>query len=377
MQKKNDNGYYDFPSNLERNPLNNNLNEFTVGEVNNHVSSIVEDLSDFTGKFPGSSNLRDLGNVTRFGNRFVKHSSPLNLAMYSLLDKDSNLISSMRFARREYGKFKRMFLQVAHDLGWEGPTKEHVDKIMADLNKDKINSMPYYFSDMVPQGSFNKTTHVVDDNTQEYFLLSKTFSLSTASRDAVQVYLNGQQLVHNKDYTFNSEGFCRVTATKAKGELLDIYEYETTNGSYVPPTPTKLGLYPSYHPELYIDNTTQSEGPELPSGEYKFYGTAGSNQKGAGKLGWFYPLFATQAEAQAKDTELGGSGVSHIHTFVGLNKTFYMPNTGSNHGTTDAERVINEWIEGTPIIQGHDGSKIVAFKDYRDVPFIRIRIKNF
>ena len=377
VAEKNDNGYYDFPSNLERNPLNNNLNEFTVGEVNNHVSSIVEDLSDFTGKFPGSSNLRDLGDVTRFGNRFVKHSSPLNLAMYSLLDKDSNLISSMRFARREYGKFKRMFLQVAHDLGWEGPTKEHVDKIMADLNKDKINSMPYYFSDMVPQGSFNKTTHIVDDNTQEYFLLSKTFSLSTASRDAVQVYLNGQQLVHNKDYTFNSEGFCRVTATKAKGELLDIYEYETTNGSYVPPTPTKLGLYPSYHPELYIDNTTQSEGPELPSGEYKFYGTAGSNQKGAGKLGWFYPLFATQAEAQAKDTELGGSGVSHIHTFVGLNKTFYMPNTGSNHGTTDAERVINEWIEGTPIIQGHDGSKIVAFKDYRDNLLLELELRIF
>ena len=174
---KNDNGFYEFPSNLERNPLNNNLNEFTVGEVNNHVSSIVEDLSDFTGKFPGSSNLRDLGDVTRFGNRFVKHSSPLNLAMYSLLDKDSNLISSMRFARREYSKFKRMFLQVAHDLGWEGPTKDHVDKIMADLNKDKINSMPNYFSDMIPQGSFNKTTHKVDDNTQEYFLLSKTFSI--------------------------------------------------------------------------------------------------------------------------------------------------------------------------------------------------------
>ena len=76
--------------------------------------------------------------------------------------------------------------------------------------------------------------------------------MSTASRDAVQVYLNGQQLVHNKDYTFNSEGFCRVTATKAKGELIDIYEYETTNGSYVPPTPTKLGLYPSYQPELYM-----------------------------------------------------------------------------------------------------------------------------
>ena len=375
--QKNDNGYYDFPSNLERNPLNNNLNEFTVGEVNNHVSSIVEDLPDFKGKFPGRSNLRDLGDVTKYGNRFVKHSSPLNLAMYSLLDKDSNLISALKYARREYGKFKRSFMQVAYDLGYEGPVKDHVDKIMAELNKDKINSMPFYFSDMVPQGSFTKTTHNVDDNTEEYFLLSKSFTLDTVSRDSVQVYLNGRQLTHNKDYTFNSEGFCRVTANKSNGDLLDIYEYETTNGSYVPPTPTKLGLYPSYEPEIYIDNTVQIEAPVSPSGAYKLYGVAGENQKGAGKLGWFWPLYATRAEAITKDIEQGGEGSAHTHTFKGLNRTFYMPNSSSNHGTTEPAENINEWVEGTPIIQGHDGSKTVAYKDFRDNLILELELRIF
>ena len=255
---KNDNGYYDFPSNLERNPLNNNIGEFTLGEVNNHVTSIVEDLTDFVGKFPGASNLRDLGNISKFGNRFIKHSSPLNLAMYSLLDKESNLLSAIRFAGTEYGKFKRSFLQIANNLGWQGPVKEHVDRILSELNKDKINSMPFYFSDMVPQGSVKRTTHEVSDITQEYFLLSKVFTLVTPNRDAVQVYLNGIQLTYGSDYTFNSEGFCRVTKTKTKGDLLDIYEYETTNGSYVPATPTKLGLYPAYVPSMYIDNTFQT-----------------------------------------------------------------------------------------------------------------------
>jgi hypothetical protein len=255
---KNDNGYYDFPSNLERNPLNNNIGEFTLGEVNSHVSSMVEDLPDFAGKFPGSSNLRDLGNVTQFGNKFIKHSSPLNLAMYSVLDQNSNLISSIRSARKEYGKFKRLFLQVANELGWEGPVKDHVDRILVEINKDKINSMPFYFSDMIPQGSVKKTTYTVDDSTQQYFSLTKVFSLNTPSRDSVQVYLNTVQLIHGKDYTFNSEGFCSVTATKVKGDLLDIYEYETTNGSYVPPTPTKLGLYPAFVPEIFIDDTYQT-----------------------------------------------------------------------------------------------------------------------
>ena len=36
---------------------------------------------------------------------------------------------------------------------------------------------------------------------------------------------------------------------------MTIYEYENTNGCYVPATPTKLGLYPAWEPTQYTDNT--------------------------------------------------------------------------------------------------------------------------
>ena len=88
-----------------------------------------------------------------------------------------------------------------------------------------------------------------------YFPLSSAFTLNVASRNAVQIYINGVQLVHNKDYTFNSEGYALITATKQQDDVVEIYEYETTNGSYIPPTPTKLGLYPAYEPVKYTDNT--------------------------------------------------------------------------------------------------------------------------
>ena len=132
--------------------------------------------------------------------------------------------------------------------------------------------MPFYFSDMVPtHGSAKKTTHEIESSTQIYFALSESFTLESSSRRAVQVYKNSKQLIHGKDYTFNSEGFCVVTASKAKGDLLDIYEYETTNGSYVAPTPSKLGLYPKYEPELFIDTTYQSIVPDG-LGPFKIYG---------------------------------------------------------------------------------------------------------
>ena len=53
----------------------------------------------------------------------------------------------------DYGKFKRLFLETADlQLGYDGPARLHVDKILENLTKDKTNVMSYYFSDMVPLG---------------------------------------------------------------------------------------------------------------------------------------------------------------------------------------------------------------------------------
>jgi len=252
---KNSNGLYEIASNLEKNPLNNNINQFTLGEVNDHVSTIVEELNNFSGVYPGASNLRDTGQISKLGKKFLKHSGPINLSLYHLLDKEANVVQAIRYAKKEYRKFKRQFLEIANTLGFEGETKIHVDKIITELNKDKVNTMPFYFSDMIPYSGAIQTNHTVLDSDEVFFPLSQIFSLEELSRKAVNVYLNNTQLLYGIDYTFNDEGFAVVTATKAPDDIISIYEYESTNGSYVPPTPTKLGLYPKYDPKVYIDDT--------------------------------------------------------------------------------------------------------------------------
>ena len=252
---KNDNGYYEIPASLERNPSNENITEFTLGEVNDHVATIIEQSDNFVGTYPGPSNLRDLGNVTEYGRRFVQHSSPMNLALYHMLDDDANVVKGLKFAMNQYSTFKRLFLQLAEDIELSGNIKNQVDLILTEINKDKTSSQPFYFSDMVPTGATRKLTTVVIDADEVFYPLSKAFSLSTPSRVAVQVYLNNVQMIHGKDYTFNSEGYILLTATKQPDDVVDIYEYETTNGSFVPPTPSKLGLYPAYEPTKYLDNT--------------------------------------------------------------------------------------------------------------------------
>ena len=225
------------------------------------MSSMIEDITDFSGVFPGPSNLRDLGNLDSYGKKFIQHSGPINLPLYHITSKDANIVKAIKQAKYDYAKFKRNFLQTAFDLGFDGPVKQHVDKVLTEVNRNKTNSMPYYFSDMLAYQSVKRTEYVVEDPGNVFFALSKPFTLSTASDTSVTVYLNSTQLLNGKDYTFNDEGFCIITADKVTDDIIELYEYESSNGSFIPPTPTKLGIYPKYEPQIVLDDTYLTDEP--------------------------------------------------------------------------------------------------------------------
>lgn len=257
---KNSNGWYEFPINLERNPQNEDITEFTLGEVIDHVDSMIEEIqSSYEGVFPGNSNLRDLGNLNRYGKRFVRHSGPLTLPIYHVTNKNYNIVKSIEYSKREYSRFKRIFVDTASSLGYDGSIKQHVDRILSEINRDKVKSQPFYFSDMLGNGSSNRIEYRVLDANNKFFPLSKSFDLSVLSSFAVSVYLNGKQLTHNKDYVFIDREYVEIKTSVKENDLVEIYEYESTDGSFVAPTPTKLGLYPKYEPEITIDDTYSTD----------------------------------------------------------------------------------------------------------------------
>lgn len=253
--EKNSKGYYEFPYALERNPQNENLLDCTLGEINDHVQTITENTEDFIGTFPGTNNLRDLSGLSQNGRRFLQHSAPINLSLFHFTEKEYSVVKSIEYAKNEYYMFKKQFLSIAENLGFSGPVDIHVNKILQEINKSKKETDSFYFSDMVPQSAFTKTDHDVEDSDEIYFPLSASFSLTDPSYKAVLVYKNNEQLIHGKDYTFNTEGYAIVTADKQPLDIITIYEYENTFGNYIPPTPTKLGLYPAFEPMMYEDTT--------------------------------------------------------------------------------------------------------------------------
>ena len=252
------NGYYEFPSNLENNPQNLSLDTFTLGEINNHVSSIADSISGFVGTVPGKNSLRDLGNITSYGKKIIQHSAPLLPVAYHVTSKNYNIINALKTARLEYAKFKRNLMRKATDYGYDGLVRNHLDLILREVTRDFTTTSPYYLSDMFATGaSFIFDQEVIDNSITEYPLIFN-FDLNTASEKSVLVYLNEKLLLHGTEYIFTSDNFVQILTDITVGDNLKVIQYAKTDGCFLPPTPTKLGLYPKFVPQIYIDTTYQT-----------------------------------------------------------------------------------------------------------------------
>ena len=255
-----DQGYYEIPVGLEKNPFNNDLGEFTLGQAIDHVVTSVEFEDEFSGVIPGSSNLRDLFEHRNYGKRFLKHSGITPVAISLLCDKDNNVIKALQYANKAYTTFKNNFIEKANEIDFNNDVADFVDDIVANLGRIKGPSSPFADSDMIGSGAYNLLRYVVEDEGIKTFSLSERFSLEELSRRAVYIYINGNQLLNKKDYVFDTTfGFLRLTidVTLQLGDVIDIREYVTTSGCFIPPTPTSLGLYKKYTPMKFLDDTYQ------------------------------------------------------------------------------------------------------------------------
>ena len=249
-------GYYEIPLGLERNPLNNEINTFTLGQASDHINSALDLVDDFKGIFPGQGNLRDLSRYQGICRRFVKHSGLAPLAITLLCDKQINIIKALQYSRKEYTDFKNNFIKLAESkyVGQDPVTL--VDEILKDMGRPLSESSAFSNSDMIGSGAYTSILYTVEDEGIKTFALSEKFDLNTLSSKAVYVYINNNQLLHGRDYEFNSTfGFVNLKINLQEGDVVEIREYVSTGSNFIPCTPTKLGLYKKYAPKKFIDDT--------------------------------------------------------------------------------------------------------------------------
>jgi hypothetical protein len=254
--------FYQVPVNLENNPLNANSDSFTLGTIRQHYQSICENLQDITGTIAGANNTRDLGNIVPYGLVILQQSAPLTLAGYFLRSNEYNIFNSLGYNSREYTKFKNQMLEAVTQQTIQFETAGQIlDTAIASVSEGRVESQSFYWSDMLPSGAiYIENTYTVSFITGNTFDTVQVYNFTSANYLGLSVYLNGHLLTRGIEYTVATDG-PRVTilAPLTNGDQITIQEYSATYGSFVPNTPTKLGLYPAWIPKIAVQKTSTGE----------------------------------------------------------------------------------------------------------------------
>jgi hypothetical protein len=251
-------GYYQIPDNLNYNSKNSPVPVMSLGQIRNHVTLTGQNALDLTGQLPGDSNLRDI-DIKSCGGNILQAVAPTVYASLFLISKQINFINSIDYAKKEYTKFKNKFLETAVNLAgldFNDPSSS-VDTIIETINAAKNPSFPWYMSDMVPYGNYTATQYTVTNPRMRQFKIDSIFDAKKLQSRAVMVYNGKQLLTHGVDYEFATDRpsvFITESVHLITGSIIEIREY-VTDGNYIPETPTKLGLYPSYIPKIFTDDT--------------------------------------------------------------------------------------------------------------------------
>ena len=251
-------GFYQVPINLENNPLNENAANLTLGTIRTHYDTIGQNLIGLTGKINGANNSRDLGNIVPFGLNILQQSSPMTLSGYFLRSPDYNIFASLEYNSREYEKYKAQLLNTAVSNDYVNMTvAEILTAVITDLIAGRTSSNPFYWSDMLPGGNvYTESVTVIGPITTNTFDTTQVYNYTSANYLGLLVYVNDRLLTRGIEYVVSSDApTLTITVPLSVGDQVVIQEYAETYGTFVPNTPTKLGLYPAFVPEIYLDTT--------------------------------------------------------------------------------------------------------------------------
>ena len=258
--------YYEVPINLQNNPFNTDITTANVGDIRGQYQSIFYNNPDTTGQVFGSNNYRDLGNLVPWGTKIIQNSASLVLPSTFLRKSNHNLIDSLQYNSQQYITFKNLLVDTVNNTEYNvyQSSATMLDDALDQITASKIDTGPFFWSDMLPSKSAYATNTYTFANSLDVSIypLTRIYDFTTSNYYGVLVYLTRTvsnfttttQLVINVDYIVSTDTPSLTISTDLlPGDVVTIKEYNQTYGSYVPNTPTKMGLYPSFIPAVVLD----------------------------------------------------------------------------------------------------------------------------
>jgi len=256
-------GYYEIPEVLENNPQNEEVTEASLNEMSKHFISIIEEqdnLGDVSGL--GLHNkYRDTARELYKGQHMLQTDSPALLAMLMSSSKNLDIIESIRHSKREYTRYRNKFVKVATQLSTENISvlpsldeitiakafNEVIERIVEtnEITTCFKNSYMFAFGGFVEEvftaGNTNYVVQAIEDITKP--------------NTQVYVYVDGVLQLVDYDYDIVNDNPIEIQFKQPATGEVRVRIYPNIESSFMPATPSKLGLYKVYKPERTIDNT--------------------------------------------------------------------------------------------------------------------------
>ena len=259
--------YYTIPINLNNNPFNDDITTANIGDIRAQYQDIYINAPGTQGPIFGSNNFRDLGNLVPYGTKIIQNSASLVLPGTFLRKQNHNLFNALLFNSREYIKFKQLLVDTVNnlDLVQRFTPSAILDIALDQITAAKSQTSAFFWSDMLPSKAPYRTNTYTFNNDLDnaIYPLTQVYDFDKANYNGVLVYLSRtvdnlvveRQLLRNVDYVISTDSpSLTVTINLLAGDQITIKEYNQTYGSYVPNTPTKLGLYRAYQPRVILDS---------------------------------------------------------------------------------------------------------------------------
>lgn len=255
-------GYYDLPVNLTNNPFNDDLSVINIGDIRRQYANIVSNYQKNIDVIFGPNSFRDQGNLVPYNNIIIQNSASLVLPSVFLRKKNHDLFNALLYNSREYTKFKNLLIDTVDKTDF---TQNYDPSFVLDTAIDIIASsrsqeQPFFWSDMVPSQApyATNTYNFLNSLEVSIYPLVRVYDFTKANYDGVLVYLKRRGftylLIKDQDYFISTDSpSVTVNLPLQEGDQIVVKEYNQTYGSFVPNTPTKLGMYPAYKPEVVLD----------------------------------------------------------------------------------------------------------------------------
>jgi len=260
-------GYYDIPINLNNNPLNDNLTTANMGDIRDQYQDIYINAPNTSGPVFGANNYRDLGNLVPYGTKIIQNSASLVLPGAFLRSTQYDIFDALLYNSREYITYKQIIVNTVQNYNYTQrfTPSQILDTALQQITSAKSPDQAFFWSDMLPsQTPYISNTYTFNNlSSSTFYPLSQIYNFETANYNGVLVYhlttTQGvaieKQLLSGVDYSISTDSpTLEVFITLQAGDQIVIKEYNQTYGSYVPNTPTKLGLYPAFQPAVVLDS---------------------------------------------------------------------------------------------------------------------------